>query len=862
MAFVIIPPTTVAMDSENQSKAQCTRTALVAGAQLGPYVIESLLGAGGMGQVFRGRDTRLGRAVAIKVSHEQFSARFEREARAISALNHPHICTLYDVGPKYLVMEFVEGAPLKGPLAEEKAVEYAGQILDALDAAHRKGIVHRDLKPANILVTRQGVKVLDFGLAHMEDGDQTLTLAGAVMGTPSYMAPEQWQGKPADARSDIFGFGCVFFEMLTGQRVSPDRRPLKSAVHESLVSACLATDPEDRWQSASDIRRALSLPAQNPSNRSSPSRRWWGATVALLVAGALGDWALSRRPPEASPVIRYEVNPPERGSFIFGISFNAGGVAAAPDARAIAYVASVNGKIGLWVQTLDSVAPRLLPGTADAQYPFWSPNGKSIAFFSGKRLLRVDPAAGAPLVICELGISPAGGAWLTEGEILIGAADAGLLHVSATGGTPAPLASPKTSAAESFPQALPGGRFLYMNGTRGNAQTANVYIASLARPNERTQLLAGAGSALYAPGARGKHYLLWLRESTLLGQELDLDARKLLGEPTPVVHPVISIGGAPFVTVSNGLLVYGTSNLTSRFTWFDRDGRETATVGETGEYNSFRLAPGGRRAVVSRNRPDGSDLWLLDTERGAFDRITSAAGIAAYPVWSPDAHTLVFSCGTPLSLFRVPSSGAGPSEQISSAKFFELATDWSPDGQYLVYFQIGAGTQEDTWYQRMTLDGRPAAAEQPKVYLNGPSREFGGRFSPAAVAGRWLAYQSDRSGQMEVYIDSFPQPRQAVRISTAGGLYPQWGQGGRELFYISPDYKLMAVTLKTSFNSIEPSQPRELFMVPAAVTNWSPFEAAPDGRFLVRAAGGQGPPLHVVLNWETLLKSGVAANSR
>jgi Tol biopolymer transport system component/predicted Ser/Thr protein kinase len=847
-------------DSFSRVPDEVTVTQIGVGQQVGPYLIEALLGSGGMGQVFRARDTRLGRSVAIKVSHEKFSARFEREARAIAALNHPHICSLFDVGSNYLVMELVEGTPLHGPIGPEKAVEYAMQIIDALDEAHRKGIVHRDLKPGNILVTKQGIKILDFGLAHMASGpaDPTLTHAGAVMGTPAYMAPEQWEGKPADTRSDIYAFGCVLYEMLSGKRATQDASGLDSAplVLATIVRACLEKDPEDRWQSARDVKRALALPA--PATRRKRGS-WFAAIAAAAVVSAIAGWAVEhfRSVPEPARVIRYQLNPPEGGAFIFGLAFDAGGIAAAPDGSAIAYVAAVNGKIGLWLQTLDNLGPRLLPGTTNAQYPFWSPDSSSIAFFSGKKLLQINPSGGAPLVICDLNVYPRGGAWSDQGEILIGAQDAGLMHVPAAGGKAAPLMGSNPLGQEVFPQALPQGKFLFSAGTFLNPQAAGLYVSSLSHPSEHTQLLAGISDALYAPGAGGKHFVLWSRGSTLLAQELDVNALKLIGDPRPVVDPVVNLNGALDAAVSaNGLLAYGTSNLNSRFTWFDRDGGMINPLGETGEYNSFRLSPDGRRAAVTRTRPDGSDLWLLDTERGLSDKFTAVPGVAAYPVWAPDGRTLVFSipaASGALSLFRKPVGGTGMPEQITPAPTLNLATDWSPDGKYLVYFSIGAGTHEDLWYLEMTPDGRPTGA--PKVYLAESGTEIAARFSPSSAAGRWLAYQSDRSGEMEVYIDSFPEPRQSVRVSTGGGLYPQWSSDGHELFYLSPDYKLMAVTLKISPISIEPSSPRELFPLSASVTNWNPFEVSPDGkRFLVRAAAGHAPPVNVVLNWPALLK--------
>src|SRR5881628_127343 len=399
---------------------------LSVGDRLGPYEIVTPIGAGGMGEVYKARDTRLDRIVAIKVSREQFSERFEREARAVAALNHPHICQLYDVGPNYLVMEFVEGAPLAGPLPPEKAVEYAGQILDALDAAHRKGITHRDLKPANILVTKQGIKLLDFGLAKqsapLTEADATLTAAltgkGQILGTLQYMSPEQLHGQEADPRSDLFSFGCVLYEMVTGKCAFEGRSaasviaailerepaPLEAAPPlERVVRRSLAKDPDQRFQTARDLKAALTwaLEQAPPSAGVKPRSRWWIAAAALVIVSALGGWAVAhfRQPPADDRVFRLQIDPPEGGQFVFGT--NAGGIALSPDGRTAAYIASGNGKNGLWVRPLNGVKARLIDGTEGARNPFWSPDGKSLAFSTISQLKRVDPAGGTPSVICS-----------------------------------------------------------------------------------------------------------------------------------------------------------------------------------------------------------------------------------------------------------------------------------------------------------------------------------------------------------------------------------------------------------------------------------------------------------------------------
>ena len=498
---------------------------LTAGERLGPYEVLALIGAGGMGEVYRARDTRLDRVVAIKVSKEKFSDRFEREARAVAALNHPHICTLHDVGPNYLVMEYVEGAPLKGPLPLEKAVEYAGQILDALDAAHQKRIIHRDLKPANILVTKQGIKLLDFGLAKhaapLKDVDVTraLTDQGQILGTLQYMSPEQLQGKEADACGDLFSFGCVLYEMLTGKRAfegaSPasviaailERQPApltEAPPLDRIVRRALAKDPDQRFQSARDLKAVLNWALEQPPPAAAkPSHRWWMASAAILVISALGGWAIAhfRQSPADQGAFRLHIVPPEGGQFVYGN--NSGGIALSPDGRTAAYVASANGKTALWVRPLDAPSARALAGTEGAYFPFWSPDNKSIGFFAAGKLQRVDLAGGAPLTICDVpGGSGRGAAWTSDGRVVLGSIAAGLFQVPASGGTPSPLTKIDASHGEAshrWPQLLPGGRFLYWVRA-GKPEDIGVYAASLANPGERVRLVNTDTAAFYAPG--------------------------------------------------------------------------------------------------------------------------------------------------------------------------------------------------------------------------------------------------------------------------------------------------------------------------------------------------------------------------
>ncbi|TFH50427.1 MAG: serine/threonine-protein kinase, partial [Lysobacterales bacterium] len=786
------------------------------GSRLGPYEIIAPLGAGGMGEVYKAKDTRLDRTVAVKVSTAQFTERFEREARAVAALNHPNICTLHDVGPNYLVMEYIEGAPLKGPLPVGKAVEYAGQILDALDAAHRKGITHRDLKPANILVMKQGIKLLDFGLAKhlaapLEEGGATLSQAltgeGQIVGTLQYMSPEQLQGKDTDARSDIFAFGCVLYEMLSGKRTfegsSPasviaailEREPAPLDVTpplDRIIRTCLAKDPDQRFQNALDLKRALQWSASSGAeSRPVParSRPWPWIAAATLVIVALLVWGLShfRRPSAETLSYRLQITPPEGTRFTFGN--NLGGIALSPDGRTAAYVASGAGKSGLWTQPLDGASARLIDGTDGAAYPFWSPDSKSIAFFTGDKLLRVDLAGGVPTKICAVA-TPRGGAWTSDGRILYGLVSHALFQVPEFGGTPTPLTTldaAREESGHSWSQVLPGSRFLY-SAFSNKLENRGIFAASFAKPGERKRLLITETNVLYAPGGNGRSYLLWLRGGTLVAQELDIGTLKLLGEPQEVADPVARMGvvGLMNVTVSaGGLLLYSTSNNLGQLTWFDRTGKSQGVVGEPGDYGTFRLSPNGRRVAASLDRAGSTNLWLMEVERGVAGPFSLNFG--QFPVWSPDGRTIVFSSGGPIyNLSRKDSSGAGAEQPLTPSPNAQWACDWSRDGHWLLYLNVTPDAQRDLWISPVTPEGKPAPDAAPKPYLRTPFIEREGRFSPEAPPRR-VAYHSDETGRWEVYIQAFPEPRGATQISKGGGQYPQWGADPGELFYVSLD---------------------------------------------------------------------------
>jgi Tol biopolymer transport system component/predicted Ser/Thr protein kinase len=861
------------------------------GQFLGPYRIESFVAAGGMGQVYRATDTRLNREVAIKICAGRFGERFDREARLIASLNHPHICHLYDVGPNYLVMELVEGAPLRGPLPLKQAVEYAGQILDALDTAHRKGITHRDLKPGNILVTKKGVKLLDFGLAKrsspLQESDLTLTGAltgkGEILGTPQYMSPEQLQGKEADERSDLFSFGCVLYEMLTGKRAfeGPSAASVIAAILERepaplgfapplvrVIRTCLAKDPDHRFQNALDLKTALTWAVeQSPFPATPQNRRWWPlGTAATLVLGALGGaWAVSHfSQPADERVLRLQIGPPPGGRL------TTGDLAISPDGKTAAYVASVNGTTGLWVRPLDGTTARLLPGTEDAGRPFWSPDGRSIAFdVLGNRLRRVDPAGGLPVEIGTV-FAVRGASWgedryILYSQVATASGRYSLFRISESGGTPTLVTAPELSRGELayyWPQMLPEGRFLYwLEATK--PENSGVYAAPLAKPAERTKLITTESRAVYASGPNGKGYLVWMRGEALVGQEFDAHTLRFAGKPQVIAE---ALGGTSQIEMhvsasATGLLLYGTSGEVTHLAWWDRAGKPLTEVGEPlDRISMFRLSPDERQVAVQRRKGEVDDLWLLDTERGVATRFTAGGATSTQPVWSPDGRNILFTHLGSGVLLRRPANGIGEEQVVSQSSGRGVPYDWSRDSRWVLTRDSSPDTKYDIWKIPMTSDGKMQEGATPTPYLRTPFNESQARFSPEP-SPRWVAYVSDDSGRPEVYIDAFPEPHGKIRISKSGGEFPKWGTGGRELFYVSPENKLMAVSLRLGSDTVEPSVPRELFQLPLRSPAGPTYEPGRDGqRFLVLSSPESArQPLTVIVNWPALLKEGATA---
>ncbi|MEO8096460.1 MAG: protein kinase [Acidobacteriota bacterium] len=879
---------------------------LTVGDKLGPYEITGLIGKGGMGEVYRGTDTRLGRSVAIKVSSREFNDRFEREAKAISALNHPNICTLYDIGPNYLVMEFVEGDLLskvidKGPLPLDKALGYAVQIVDALAAAHAKGIIHRDLKPGNIIITRNGVKVLDFGLArltsermpsasseNMETVTEPITSAGAILGTLYYMAPEQVEAKEADERSDIFSFGVLFYEMITGQRPfvgdtqaailaalmkdqppsMSQRQPGVPRAMERVVRKCLEKKPDDRWQSARDLKPTLELidldaPQTSMSTASvpipvqTPSKGWLRPAVAAAVVvllGAGGTYSyLNREVPLPDP-IRFEIGLPG--------SAGLAGAAVSPDGRQLAFVArGTDGRTKLWVRSLSTSEARPLDATDGVLgLPFWSWDSRLIAFQGADGNLKKIEAVGGPAqTLCVLpGTGLAGGFWTAEGNIVFGlGAPAPQHRVSASGGTSAPVGAELDFMVS--PSPLPDGKHFVYRGGNG------IFVASLEEGSKEAprRLLGDTSIVAYAPAPNSKQgYLLFVRgesattTGTLMAQPFDPGSNQLAGEAVPIAENVTASG---FSASQTGVLVHSRNSAagggnaggtTGVLTWLDRAGKVLSTAGDLKQYTfNVSLSPDAKRVATSH---DG-DLWVYEFERGVDTRLTFEPGTEAGPFWRGDGSRIVYARFNPFALYEKAANGAGSPELFFSLPQElgnTLPSEWTPDGRFLT---VSPGGNSGDIYL-LPAEG----TAQSRKLLPLVKTQFSERAARFPASGKFFSYTSNESGKDEAYVRPFdPQtgtsPGGQWMISKGGGLSPHWRADGKEMFYITTEGNVMSVDidLKSGF---QPGVPKLLFKMPGEVRFW---DVTRDGqKFLipVPASAANSAPYNVIVNWTSTLK--------
>ena len=872
-------------------------------ARFGPYEIVSLLGAGGMGEVYEARDTRLDRTVAIKICKGLISERFEREARAISSLNHPHICALYDIGREgsidFLVMEFLEGESLearlrKGALPIEDALRIAIQIAGALDAAHRKGVVHRDLKPGNVMLTRGGAKLLDFGLAKMAvpvvssvadtlTATAPITAKGTILGTFQYMSPEQLEGKETDARSDIFSFGAMLYEMMTGRKAFEGSshasliaavmsfnpppvstvQPMASPALDRVVRKCLAKSPDNRWQNAGDLLSELEWITETGSNAGIPAPvtakhhnrerpAWLGAglAAAALGIGAAGGLAfvhLRDKPPE-SPMVRLSLQPPENYRFISDTP-----PAISPDGRKIVFEAiSAEGQRQLWLRPLDSLTAQPLVGTEGGSYPFWSPDNKFIGFFAAGKLKKVDTSGGPATTLADA-LTPRGGTWSPKGIIVFSPTPYKLMQIPAAGGVPQPATNFEGKASIKFPWFLPDGtHFLYVTRNFAGSKVA-IRIGSLTSPTEDRALSQVADSfAIYAKG-----HLLFIVGHTLMARPFDEKRLEFIGEPVPVAEPIKLVPGdlqlGEFSGSASGDLVYfgGLGNL--RLTWLDRAGKHLGTLGDPGPINGVQFSPDRKTVGVWIPDVDGNfgDVWLFDTVRGLRTRFTSDPAFDSFPVWSPDGRTIVFRSSRkgPFDFYRKPADGSRSAELLYGDELVKGAPSFSPDGKYLAYYaQSDPKTGTDIWILPDPL-GTPGAAK-PYPFLRTEFDETNPQFSPD---GRWIAYDSNQSGRNEVYLAPFPGPGKRQPVSVAGGTSPRWRPDGKELFYLAADGRLTVAEVDLKAGAVEVKKVEPLFGPLGA----GYYDVSDDGqRFLAPLPPEEEitEPLTVVVNWTAGLK--------
>ena len=877
---------------------------LVAGARIGPYEIVSALGAGGMGEVYRARDSKLGRDVAIKLLPALFStdpdrlALLAREARLLAALNHPHIATIHGLeeagGVRALVMELVEGPTLSEKLAQGSwsrakpgvlvadALRIAGEIARGLEAAHEKGIIHRDLKPGNIKFSADGrVRLLDFGLAKAFSADgpgsdlehlPTITAAelagGGIVGTPAYMSPEQARGQAVDKRTDIWAFGCVLYEMLAGRTTFPgktvsdtiaaiiERDPDWSALPaetppavRQLLRRCLEKDPQQRLHDIADARIELDdvkSGALVPGPIARTGRRGWliSTAVVVLVAAAAAAAAWRLRPVSAAPEVRLELTtPPTRDV----------SVAVSPDGRNIVFVITAPGQPQLWLRALDGLSPRPLPGTERATMPFWSPDSRSIGFFAGISLKRIDIDSGAVRTLSSSSAVAIGGTWNRDGVILFADNPGGpVLRIPAAGGEAVAetrLDSPQ-QRGHHFPQFLPDGRHFLFYVT-GRAEASGVYVGELGG-SETRRLFAADGPAAYAPSG----HLLFVRDRKLVAQGFNPDRQQLEGQPFTVDEHLAAVTSVS--PSAAGSIAYRTGSADSgqrQLSWVDRSGRELdKVIYDDTAAQGPSLSRDGRRLGVFRYKDSNMDLWSYDIGRRTWDRLTFDPGDDIYPLWAPDGRSIIFGAvrkGSPVSVYRRRLDAPPDREELLLARSDgTFPNDWSPDGRFVLFTSPTSTGGSDIW--ALPLEGDRQPFEVVKTEFN----EGLAQFSPD---GKWIAYESDKTGRLEIYVRPFPGPGSDVRVSTEGGSQARWNPKGGELFYVAEDDRLMAVSIRPSPDgaTVEPGAPLALFATnigsTAVLKYRQQYVVGPDGQSFVMNSVIGSPittPITIILNWK------------
>jgi serine/threonine protein kinase/Tol biopolymer transport system component len=890
---------------------------LVTGTNLGPYEILSAIGAGGMGEVYKARDTRLNRLVAIKLLPPELAERpdrrrrFETEARAISSLNHPHICTLFDVGSQdghaYLVMEYLEGETLddrltRGALPLPEILHCATAIADALDHAHRQGIVHRDIKPSNVMMTSSGVKLLDFGLAKgavlmaatplttvsLEAGE--LTGEGTLVGTFQYMAPEQLEAKPVDARTDIFAFGTLLYEMATGRKafegkshasliasilthqppaISSTRAPIEASGAfvplDHIVERCLAKSPDERWQTARDVKLELDwvakgTPERRPSSAQTRSIKREAVAWTLAGIGAIAVGVLAARPSSSVPAqtTRFVLEPPPGATI--GVAENRARLALSPDGRSVAFLAVTEGRSQIWIRRLDELSASPLEGTDGATSPFWSPDSRTLGFFvpGEGELRRVAVSGGPALTICKAE-SDGAPTWGRDGTILFTKfPSGGIWRVSADGGTSQQVTRVATDRGELnhyWPEFLPDNRrFLYMaTGLNANGlrDTPTVYVASLDSAEVTSLAKMHSRMTFVSP-----NQILFVQDGNLLAQTIDLERLRLSGETTRIAEGLgyfRTLGNAAFSVSTNGVLAFQGSAEPFELRWYDRQGNTTASGWDPQSFGSLRASPDGQRIAVDVADPKigTSDIWIYDVARGAPVRLSTELTNENQPVWSPDGRRILFRSernGSPNLYAKALSTGE--QELLVEDRSPLTPEDWSPDGQWIAYVNNTRQTGLDLWLRPMAAKPQPFSATR--------FDEWGAKFSPDS---RWVAFASTESGAPEVYVAPVQAPGDRKRVSIAGGTTPRWRGDGRELFYATRDGTAIMVVDTRLGHTFAAGIPRTLFRLGQTRAAQDRarnvvYDALPDGqRFLVSVRTGvaSSSQITVVLNWAASL---------